>query len=195
MLLKQQLKNDDTCYEAEAFAATVIVFKIRLTELQMAAGVSKMTIERLKLGYSELSTEDLGKIVYALTPSERNFYNSMIQVQRAATDGNIRLPLLEFSRQIERRSDIYRDALELTLNVFCLQQKYVYTRAGIQASNFSAWLKGTRDISLSNLSKIKGALSREQRTFMEAIGDALIALEPLPYPAKKTESSKQLNIA
>lgn len=194
MLLKQQYEQPKNTYECEAFNATVVMYKIRLNELQMAAGISKNTIERFKLGLDEISLNDLGKIVRALTPQERAFYNSMIQVQAAAAAASIELPPLDFKRS-SAYSDIYRDSMEMTLNVFCLQQKAVYSRAGIQSSNFSAWFKGSRDISLANLQKIKGALSREQRAFFDAVSDILVAIEPLPYAKNTDNSVKQLSIA
>lgn len=194
MLLKQQYEQPTTTYESEAFNATIVVYKIRLNELQMAAGVNKHTIERFKLGMDDISTGDLGKIVSAFTPQERAFYNSMIQVQSSAGAASVKLPPLDFVRSA-KSSDVYRDAMELTLSVFCLPQKSVYSRAGIQGSNFSAWLKGSRDISLANLQKIKGALSREQRAFYDAVADILVAIEPLPYTIDRANSSKQLSIA
>lgn len=194
MLLKQQYQHTETTYESEAFNATIVMYKIRLNELQMAAGISKNTIERFKLGLDEISTNDLGRIVKAFTPQERAFYNSMIQVQASAAAASVKLPPLEFVRSA-KCSDVYRDAMEMTLSVFCLQQKAVYTRAGIQSSNFSAWLKGSRDISLANLQKIKGALSREQRAFYDAVADIFVAIEPLPYGKNMDNSSKQLSIA
>jgi hypothetical protein len=56
----------------------------------------------------------------------------------------------------------------------------VYTPIGMQSSNFSAWYKGNRGISIINLNKIKSALTSPQRAFMDAVANCFICLEPMP---------------
>jgi hypothetical protein len=178
MLLKQQYNPSIVSKESEAFCATCVVFKIKLNEIAMASGLPKTTIEKFKTGNEDLTSIDLFKIVKVLTPNERVFYNAMLDIQQAAEDARLNLPLLDFTPGIHE--DVYRDALGLTMQTFNIQHRDVYTPIGMQSSNFSAWWKGSRGISVNNLNKIKSALSREQRTFMEAAANVFICLEPQP---------------
>lgn len=193
MLLVQQVRESEVCREAEAFAATVIVFKIKIAELAMASGLDRQVIERFYGGASDISTTTLFKILKVLTPNERNFYNSLMAIQGAAADAGVTMPLLNFAPSV--RENIYRDALDLTFKVFGINQKDVYTAAGMQSSNFSNWFTGKRDMNLPNLARIKAALSREQRAFYESVADIYVSLEPHPPESRLGNACKQLNIA
>ena len=178
MLLKQQYEPEEVCREAEAFAATVVVFKIKIAELAFASGLERAAIERFRCGADDISTTVLFKILKVLTPNERNFYNSLIAIQNAAADADITMPLLDFAPSV--KSDVYRDALTLTLEIFGISRADVYSKAKMQPANFSNWIAGKRGINLSNLAKIKSALTREQRTFFESVADIYVCLEPHP---------------
>jgi len=183
MLLKQQYNPSIVSKESEAFCATCVVFKIKLNEIAMASGLPKATIEKFKTGNEDLTSIDLFKIVKVFTPNERVFYNAMLDIQQAAEDARLNLPLLDFTPGIHE--DVYRDALGLTMATFNIQHRDVYTPIGMQSSNFSAWWKGSRGISVNNLNKIKSALSREQRTFMDAVANVFVCLEPQPPAASR----------
>lgn len=194
MLLKQQYQQGEICREAEAFAATCLVFKLKIAELALMSGLDRMTIEKFRDGSSEISTTTLFKILKVLTPNERNFYNALMEIQYAAGDAGVTLPLLDLAPDI--KVDVFRDALTLTMQVFGVCQKDIYTAAGMQNSNFSAWMTGRRDMNLGNLGRVKAALSREQRSFFEAVASVFVTLEPHP-PERRPSlvSSQQLNIA
>jgi transcriptional regulator with XRE-family HTH domain len=185
MLLKQQYESRAICRESEAFAATCVVFKIKLAELAYASGLDLGTIEKFRQGDGGISTTTLFKILKVLTPNERNFYNALINIQNAASDGEITLPLLDFAPSV--KADVYRDALELTFRVFGINSRDVYSAAGMQSSNFSNWLTGKRDITLPTLARIKAALSKPQRAFFESVADIYVCLEPHP-PANRPVS-------
>lgn len=193
MLLKQQYNPAVISKETEAFNATCVVFKIKITEIAFASGLPKSTIESFKIGNENLTSIDLFKIVKVLTPNERVFYNSMMAIQDAAEDAKINLPLLDLSPRV--CEDVYRDALDVTMGTFNMQHRDVYQPIGMQSSNFSAWFKGSRGISVTNLNKIKSALSREQRTFMDAIVSCFICLEPQPPSSRPVAAGGQLEIA
>lgn len=178
MLLKQQYEIRAVCREAEAFAATCVVFKIKLAELAYASGLDLQTIEKFRQGDGAISTTTLFKILKVLTPNERNFYNALVNIQNAAADAEITMPLLDFAPSV--KADVYRDALELTFRVFGINSRDVYSAAGMQSSNFSNWLTGKRDITLPTLARIKAALSREQRSFFESVADIYVCMEPHP---------------
>jgi hypothetical protein len=178
MLLKQQYNPAVVSKESEAFCATCVVFKIKLTEIAMASGLPKATIEKFKLGNEDLTSIELFKIVKVFTPNERVFYGAMMDIQQAAEDARVNLPLLDLAPSVHE--DVYRDALGLTMATFNIQHRDVYTPIGMQSSNFSAWYKGNRGISVTNLNKIKSALSGPQRAFMDATANCFICLEPQP---------------
>jgi hypothetical protein len=176
MLLKQQYNPAAVSKESEAFCATCVVFKIKLFEIAMASGLPKTTIEKFKLGNEDLTSIELFKIVKVFTPNERVFYNAMMDIQQAAEDALVKLPLLDFAPSIHE--DVYRDALRLTIETFNIQHRNIYETIGMQSSNFSAWYKGNRGLSIINLNKIKSALPGPQRTFMDAVANCFICLEP-----------------
>jgi hypothetical protein len=193
MLLVQQVRETEICREAEAFQATCVIFKIKIAELAMASGLDRHVIERFYGGAGDISTGTLFKILKVLTPNERNFYNSLMAIQGAAADAGVTMPLLNFAPSV--RDNVYRDALDLTFKVFGINQKDVYTGAGMQSSNFSNWFTGKRDMTLPLLARIKAALSREQRAFFESVADIYVSLEPHPPESRLGTGSKQLNIA
>lgn len=173
MLLKQQYQQGEVCREAEAFAATCIVFKLKIPELALMSGLERGAIERFRDGASDISTATLFRILKILTPNERNFYNSLMAIQGAAGDAGITMPLLDFTTDV--KLDVFRAALDLTIRIFGLNQKDIYTAAGIQSDNFSSWFTGKREINIMSLARIKTALSSEQRRFFEAVSDIYIS--------------------
>jgi transcriptional regulator with XRE-family HTH domain len=187
MLIRAQYDPTIRNKESEAFAATCVQFRIKLNEIQMASGLQKATIESFKTGTDELTTRDLWKILGALTPFERTFYNSMMSVQDAAEAAGISMPLLDLQKA-QSNPDPLRGAMELTMQVFDINSKTICDAAGYANSNFAAWYKGSREsVTLGTLQKIKAGLTREQRAFMDAIVNALISMRPEP-------SSHQLEI-
>jgi transcriptional regulator with XRE-family HTH domain len=180
MLIRAQYDPTIQNKESEAFAATCVQFRIKLPEIQMASGLTKQTIESFKTGTDDLTTKDLWKILNALTPFERTFYNSMMSVQDAAEAAGISMPLLDLQKA-QTNSDPLRGAMELTMQVFDINSKAICDAAGYANSNFAAWYKGSREsVTLSTLQKIKTGLSREQRAFMDAIVNALVSMQPEP---------------
>jgi hypothetical protein len=190
MLIKEQFDPKTVNKESEAFAATCAAFKIKLPEIAIASGVPRHDVERFKVGCDDISGRDLFKILAALTPQERTFYEAMMTVQDAAEDAGIKLPLLDLKKAASN-SDPIRGAMEMTLHVFDLQSKDVCDRAGYASSNFAAWYKGNREgITISVISKIKSGLTREQRAFMNAVINAIITLYP-PQQIKEVEKEKE----
>jgi hypothetical protein len=197
MLIREQYDPSTIYKESEAFAATCVAFKIKLSEIAVASGIAKHNIERFKVGWDDFTTTDLIKILGALSHQERTFYYAMMAVQEAAEDAGIKLPLLDL-REVANNSDPFRGAMELTLFVFGIQSKIVCDRSGYASSNFATWYKGTRGgATIATVNKIKTGLTREQRAFMDAIVNAVVTLYPSQstQKEKESESGLQLKIA
>jgi transcriptional regulator with XRE-family HTH domain len=200
MLVKQQFDTNVVSQESEAFQATCVVFKIDVRDLVKASGVSREIVERFKIGDDSLNTAQLYKLKRALTAEERNFYNSMLVVQSAAADAGILLPLLDLS-ETNGSVDLYRDAVMLTCQIFGIQQNSLCKKSGIFSSNFSAWALGRRDMTVNSFYKIKAALSREERSFLDAVINILLALDPQKVShtnlteVKSNQKATQLRIA
>jgi hypothetical protein len=193
MLIREQFDPTIVYKESEAFAATCVQFKIKLPEIAIASGLPKADIERFKLGSDDLNSRQLWKIINALTPKERAFYNSMMSIQDAAESAGIKMPLLDLQKA-RLNPDPFRGALELTMLVFGLQSKDIYTKIGMANSNFSAWFRGTQDTTMIiTLRKIRSGLTLEQRVFMDAILNALVSMES--EPSSNQASARQLQIA
>lgn len=188
LLTSQVIKSKSK--ESEAFSATIDQFGIRLEDISSASGVSVNMLRRFKGGdTSSFKSAWLTQVVWALSPDERNFYNSMISLQHATEDARVPLPLLDFDK-VHSASDVYRQALEKLVKVFSIDMAFICRSCGIKESNVSAWRRGNSDMEIDNLNKIKAVLSPEQRNFYFAIVDVLYALS-VP---KKTERATQLSL-
>lgn len=174
MLIAQEI-GDAPSKESQAFSATLAMFRVPLTEITRLSGVQKGEIERFKSGSTHLTSRTMAKILGALTPEQRSFYSSMVSLQWATEDANIKMPILNFP-SLDGTADVFREAYRLTTETFGVQDLHIAKASGLADSNLNAWKKGSSDCELRTLDKIKGALSREQRTFMQTVSDVLFLL-------------------
>lgn len=174
MLLASQIVKL-TSVESEAFDATVTSFKINLGAIGRKLNIQTKDIVEFRNGELAMKSETLTKVLLQFKPIERSFYFAMIACQNAAIDGRVKLPLLEF-HQIEKGSDIYRQAFKLTISTFRLEQANLSRTSNASGSNLNAWLKGSRDCQLKSLERTKAALTVEQRNFFDAIVNVLFCL-------------------
>lgn len=161
--------------EIEAFNATVAMFKIRLVDLAATSGAKKRDIEKFKIGSESVTSKTLTRIILGFTPAQRSFYSGMISLQYSAEEGNVRVPILKL-RKLDNATDIYRDALNMTLEAFGIKRSQISKGSGIAQSNLTNWTSGAKDFQLSSIEKIKKALEREQRNFYNALIEVLFIL-------------------
>lgn len=174
MLIDNQVPNAQP-KEVEAFNATVTMFKLRLTDIASDSGVLKRDLENFKKGTGKVTSRTLSKIILALSPVQRSFYSGMIALQSSTEDAGVKMPVLSLN-QVNDGTDIYRDALDITLSVFGIKESEIAKATNIAQSNISTWRNKRRDVQLITIDKIKAGLKIEQRNFFNAMTEVLFIL-------------------
>lgn len=171
MLIAQE-QGQQPSKESQAFSAVMAMYGISCTEIARISGVQKGDVERFKAGSTHITSRTLARIIGALDAEQRLFYTSMMSLQWTASDANIKLPIFNFP-VLDGTADVFREAYRITTETFGIQDLHIAKASGLADSNLNAWKKGSSDCEMRTLNKIKGAFSREQRTFMQTISDIL----------------------
>jgi DNA-binding phage protein len=171
MLLEKQATMIQS-KDAEAFNATVVMFKLRISDIASDSGLTRREIEEFKKGSGRLNTRTISRIILALSPAQRSFYSAMIALQYAAEDAGVKTPILNIQK-MDDSTDIYREALKMTFEAFKLPMSRLAENCGIAKSNLSNWLSGKKGFYLESIDKIREALSPQQRNFYNALVETL----------------------